>query len=76
MVTLATQPGRPFVIFLHHQALKFVSICRACCQALSWRASSVGCSSLEDDSSDPLEDMPSLGLDGCHFCHAGGVSPS
>ena len=74
MVSLVTQPGRPFAIFLCHQASKFVSRCQARCQALSHRASSVGCSSSEDDSSDSLEDVSSLGLGWHHFCRAGGVS--
>ena len=50
---------------------KFVSKCRACCQALSRRASSVGCSSLGDDSSDSLEGVSSLGLGWHHFSQAG-----
>ena len=62
MVSLVTQPGRPFAIFLHCQASKFVSKCWTYCWALSWRALSVGCSSLEDDFSDSLEGVSSLGL--------------
>ena len=73
MVSLVTQPKRPFVIFLCHQASKFVSKCRAHCPALSRRALLVGCSSLEDDSLDSLEDASSLGLGWCRFCHVGGV---
>ena len=62
MVPLVTQPAMPLAIFLHHQALKFVSSCRALCQALLWSASSVGCSSLEDDPLESLGGVSSLGL--------------
>ena len=59
---LMVQSAAPLAIFLHHQALKFVSSCQACCQALLWRASLVGCSSLEDDWLNSLEGVSSLGL--------------
>ena len=73
----AAQPGRPLAIFLHHQASKLVSICRACCRHLSHRTSSVSCSSsLEDDSSDSWKDVSSLGLGWHHFCCFGGVPSS
>ena len=70
MVSLATQPGMPFAIFLCHQVSKFVSNHWACCQAFLQRASSVGCSSSKDDSSDSLEGVSSLGLVWCCFCWA------
>ena len=75
---VSSGPGRkPFVIFLHCQVLKLVSIHRAHCWALLGRALSVGCSSsLEDDSSDSLEDVSSLGLGWRHFCCTGGVFSS
>ena len=69
--------GKAFAIFLRCQALKLVSICRACCRHLSHRALSVGCSSLlEDDSSDSWEDVSSLELGWHHFCCIGGVFSS
>ena len=62
MVSLVARPATPLAIFLHHQASKFLSSCQAHCWALSWRASSVSCSSSEDDSLDSLEGVSSLGL--------------
>ena len=70
MVSLVAQPTTPLAIFLCHQASKSVSSCQAHCQALLWRALSVGCSSLEDESFESLEGVPSLGLGWCHFCWA------
>ena len=67
-MSLVAQPAMPLAIFLHHQASKFVSSCRARCWALSWRASLVGCSSSEDDLLDSLEGVSSLGLGWHHFC--------
>ena len=55
MVSLVAQPATPVAIFLCCQALKLVSSHRAHCRTLSRRASSVGCSSSEDDSLDSLE---------------------
>ena len=65
----------PLAIFLHHQASKFVSSCHAHCWALLWRASSVGCSSSEDDSLDSLEGMFSLRLGWHHFCWVDWIFP-
>ena len=67
MVSHVVQPPMPLAIFLHYHASKFMSSCRVCCQALSRRASSVGCSSLEDDLLNSLEGVSSLGLGWCHF---------
>ena len=69
MVSLVAQPAMPLAIFLHRQALKFVSSCQALCWALSQSASSVGCSSSEDVLLESLGGMPSMGLGWCHFCH-------
>ena len=68
MVSLVAQPEIPLAIFLHHQALKFVSSCRALCQALLWSASSVSCSSSEDDPLESLGGVFSLGLGWHRFC--------
>ena len=75
---VSSSPSRKaFCDLLVPPGIELVSICRACCRALSHRALSVGCSSsLEDDSSDSLEDVSSLGLGWCCFCHTGGVSSS
>ena len=62
MVSLVAQPEMPLAIFLCHQALKFVSSCRAFHQALLQSASSVSCSSSEDDSLESLGGIFSLGL--------------
>ena len=67
MVSQVAQPAMPLAIFLHHQASKFVSSCQALCRALSWSASSVGCSSSEDDPLESLGGVPSLGLGWHHF---------
>ena len=74
MVSLLTQPRMPFAIFLHHQASKLVSKCQAHCWALSWRASSVGCSSLEDDST-PWRVCPPWGWVGAASVGLVGPSP-
>ena len=67
MVSLVAQPAMPLAIFLHCQASKFVSSCQVCCQALSQKASLVGCSSSEDDSLDSSEGVSPLGLGWCRF---------
>ena len=58
MVSLVAQPVIPLAIFLCHQALKFVSSCKA----LYW-ALSVRCSSSENDPLESLGGVFSLGLD-------------
>ena len=68
MVSLVAQPVMPLAIFLHHQASKFVSSCRALCWTLSRSTSSVGCSSSEDDPLESLGGVFSLGLGWCCFC--------
>ena len=76
MVSLVAQPAMPLAIFLHCHTSKFVSSCRARCRALLQRASSVGCSSSEDDSPESLEGVSSLGLGWHHFRQVDWISSS
>ena len=76
MVSLVAQPVVPLTIFIQCQASKFVSSCQAHCWALSWRASSVGCSSSEDDLLESFEGVSSLGLGWCCFFRTGLDLPS